>query len=69
MEAYSNVFTWFIIERIRGELFGSKVSHDVTNPLDAALGMEKNPAYIFQDENLEVIRKTLNSRIWDFYRH
>ncbi|NYB24566.1 hypothetical protein [Pseudomonas aeruginosa] len=41
LEAYSNVFTWFIIERIRGELFGSKVSHDVTNPLDAALGMEK----------------------------
>lgn len=69
LEAYSNVFTWFIIERIRGELFGSKVSHDVTNPLDAALGMEKNPAYIFQDENLEAIRKTLNSRIWDFYRH
>ena len=69
LSAYSGIFTWAVIERIRGELFGSKVSHDVTNPLDAALGMENNPAYVFQNTTLEELRRTLNSRIWNFYRH
>ncbi|HCT4373341.1 TPA: hypothetical protein OTX76_002035 [Pseudomonas aeruginosa] len=69
LEAYSGIFTWVVIERIRGELFGRTVSHDVTNPLDAALGMEKNPAYTFQNASLESLRQTLNSRIWSFYRH
>lgn len=69
LASYSKVMSYHVIERIRGEPFGSFVKHDVTNPLYQILDMKDNPRYKFQDSFLEKLRQNLTSEVDAFFRH
>lgn len=69
LTSYCDVMSFSTIERIRSELFGSVVMHDVTDPLYEILEMKDNPGFRFQDADLERIRKTLNAQVMAFFRH
>lgn len=69
LATYCNVMPYEKIERIRNELFGSIVSHDVINPLYEIWNMENNPSFRFQDPSLENLRQKLNAQVKDFLRH
>jgi hypothetical protein len=69
LASYCNVMPFDTIERIRNELFGSIVMHDVTDPLDKILHMADNPSFRFRDAALERLRQTLNSEVTAFFHH
>lgn len=69
LKAYADTLNFNFIQRLKQEFFGSIVLHATTNPLDVVLSMKNDPKYHFQDNELESLRSTLNSRISDFYKH
>ena len=69
LSAYSEILSFSNIELIREEPFGSIVRHEVINPLYAVLNIQNNPAYFFQDADLERLRQTLYSKTWAFLSH
>lgn len=66
---YCNVLDFNTITLISNELFGSRVSHAVTAPLDEIESYGGNPTYEFTDPELENIRKQLHTDIANFYQH